>query len=115
MLISRVKVHMLEKIGFAIVIVSLVLLLFDRESSREGGGGGSIGLELLLLVANAAGLFYLVMNRSLQRNRLLAHTFSLSLIIAISFSITAIVVEGATLNFNPKKGLFGWLRPEYCF
>ena len=49
------------------------------------------------------------MNRSLSRSRLVTHVVAMSALVMVIFSLLAILSENATLDMNPKTGLFGWL------
>ena len=67
-------------------------------------------MELMLLLSNIPAGIYLALNRSLMRERVIPHIIVLNIAITMIFTILAILFENATMDLDPKNGLFGWLN-----
>ena len=126
MLLLRKKAHKYEKLGASLVMIGTIALLLDvwtwRADQQYSVPGkryfkykSNMGTELLLLLANIPAGIYLALNRSLMRDRVLTHVAILNISIAVIFTVLAILFENATLDVDPKTGLFGWLNNYQCF
>ena len=49
-----------------------------------------------------------VLTKSLIRKRLLSHLFLINILTMLIFCLCAVLLEGASMDSNPHKGLFGW-------
>ena len=126
MMASGKKVHKMEKLGFIIIVIACVGIIFDQWSYRLDKAikfpgrkyehhVSSIGTDFLMLVSNVPALLYFALSRSLMRNRILSHVIITNFLIAAIFCVGAILVEDAKMNLNRQHGLFGWLSADIAF
>lgn len=126
MMASGKRVHKMEKIGFLVIAVACVAIIFDQWSYRWDKTikipgkpyehhVSNIGTDFLMLFSNVPALLYFALSRSLMRNRMLAHVLATNFMIASIFCVGAILVEDAKMNLHRQHGLFGWLSADIAF
>ena len=74
-----------------------------------------MGVDFTLLFSNIPACILFALNKSLMKDRLIAHLFFVNLFTMCGFIVLALLYEGATLDMNPYHGLFAWLRPQNQF
>lgn len=70
---------------------------------------------MMVLASNIPAAIYFAINRSIMMERSVNHVVVLNLLTTVIFTVMAILLENATLNINPKTGVFGWLNSNECF
>lgn len=106
--LSKKEVHRFELAGFLIGAIGVTLMLVDPEVLRADGIETSHFTDLILLASNFAALPMFVLTKSLIRKRLLSHLFLINVLTMLIFCLCAVLLEGASMDSNPHKGLFGW-------
>ena len=126
MMLSGKRVHQMEKNGFIIVVVACLAIIFDQATYRRDHAivfpgkkyehhVSNFGTDFLMLASNIPALLYFGFSRSLMRNRILTHVLVTNFLIALIFSVGAILNEEAKMNINRSNGLFGWLSADIAF
>mmetsp|Transcript_9622 Transcript_9622/g.16160 ORF Transcript_9622/g.16160 Transcript_9622/m.16160 type:complete len:299 (+) Transcript_9622:647-1543(+) len=126
MISRKIEVHKYERYGAAVVAVSLLAMLADRNSVREDQVihppgklyvkfKSTIWTDVVMLATNVPGAIYFILNRSLQRHRIMNHIIIMSILTMLTFSLMALFFENAGMNLHASNGLFGWLNSENCF
>jgi len=126
LLMLRKPVHKFEKVGFAAVLLGCAMMLFDSESLRADQlihlpgkkhprHKSSLAAELMMLGSNIPAAIYFAINRTIMLERSAHHVVALNLLTTVIFTTMAILVEDATLDINPKTGVFGWINSNECF
>ena len=120
------RVHKFEKIGFIIICVACLGIIFDQWSYRMDHAIkipgkkyehhiSNIGTDFLMLIANVPAFLYFALSRSLMRNRILVHVISMNFLMTLIFCVSAILVEDSKMNLDREHGLFGWLSADIAF
>eukprot|EP00356_Strombidium_inclinatum_P009406 CAMPEP_0170501146 /NCGR_PEP_ID=MMETSP0208-20121228/37397_1 /TAXON_ID=197538 /ORGANISM="Strombidium inclinatum, Strain S3" /LENGTH=257 /DNA_ID=CAMNT_0010779541 /DNA_START=864 /DNA_END=1637 /DNA_ORIENTATION=+ len=122
----RKEVHTYERIGSAVVAVGVFLILLDRHSVRRDEVipvpgrqyvkfQSTLYVDLIMILNNIPGALFLVLNQSLIKKKFLLHVILLNVMTMLIFMTMAILVEDATMDLNPKHGVFGWLESSHAF
>lgn len=126
MMATGKRVHKFEKMGFLIICVACVGIIFDQWSYRLDHAikipgkkyehhVSNIGTDFLMLISNVPAFLYFALNRSLMKNRILPHVLSMNLLVTIIFCVGAVLVEDSKMNLDREHGLFGWLSADIAF
>lgn len=75
----------------------------------------NLGTELMLIAGNIPAAIYFAINRTILLERSAYHILTLNILISFVFTASAILIEDATLDINPKTGVFGWMNSNECF
>ena len=126
MMATGKRVHKLEKIGFMIICIACVLIIFDQWSYRLDHAIkipgkkyehhiSNIGTDFLMLFSNVPAFLYFALNRSLMKDRILPHILAMNFVVTIIFFVAAILVEDSKINLDREHGLLGWLSADLVF
>ena len=127
MMIFKKSVHKNEKIGFLLVIIAVLAIIFDPSSHRVDAAQPTTNTQagakkakhqieymsayqcdILMFLSNIPAAVYFALNRNLMRGRVLEHIIIMNLTVMIIFTISAIIFENATMDAHGKYGIFGW-------
>jgi drug/metabolite transporter (DMT)-like permease len=119
LIIINKHVHKLEKYGSLLILTASVGIIFDKWSHRNDDiinnkktikFISNVKSDLYLLLSNIPACLYFALNRSIMRYGILKHLIIQNILIAFIFSISAILIEDATMDINLNHGIFGWLN-----
>lgn len=105
---SRRPVHKYEALGFLIALIGVVCIIVLPSGGRRDKRNGGILLDIALLLSSLASLALFSLNKSLMKGRVVVHLILLNLFTTGIFCMLALIVEDASLDSHPQKGLFGW-------
>lgn len=126
MMAAGKRVHKMEKIGFLVIAVACLAIIFDQWTYRYDKvikipgkkyehHASNLGIDFFLLCSNVPALLYFALSRSLMRGRILQHVIITNVLAALIFCVGAILSEEAKMNLNREHGLFGWLSADIAF
>ena len=139
MYFTRKEIHKYEFTGAVVALLGAFLMMMDPYARRVGqprswqglgtadasstGNDGlsedssqsSTWVDFTLLFSNIPACLLFALNKSLMKDRFIAHLFFVNLFTMCGFIVLTLLYEGATLDMNPYHGVFAWLRPANQF
>ena len=91
--------------------------MFDPYSKRviPRKGFSMKMADLIMLASSFAAALFFTLNKVLMENRIVKHLIALNFCTCLISCAIAVYVEDATIDRDPKTGLFGWMHYENLF
>ena len=100
-----------------LLTIGILNIMLDPYSKRviPRKGFSMKNADLIMLASSFPAALFFTMNKVLMENRVVSYLLTSNAIITVLYCLTAVYIEDATIDMNPKTGLFGWINKKHFF